>query len=129
MWKDFFYFSRNERRGVIVLIVLIVVVCGIAWFLPDRDTPSAHLSRDLNEEYADFVESLQEVKKEQKQYSRYPKATVKTEINYTTFDPNTADSITLLQLGLPGWMIKNIFRYRAKGGRFKTTEDFAKVYG
>lgn len=45
------------------------------------------------------------------------------------FDPNTADSLTLLQLGLRPWQIKNMMKYRAKGGRYKQADDFRKLYG
>ena len=47
----------------------------------------------------------------------------------TLFDPNTADSATFRQLGLPGWMARNILRYREKGGKFRRPDDFRKIYG
>ena len=45
------------------------------------------------------------------------------------FDPNTADSLTLIELGLRPWQVKNMMKYRAKGGRFRKPEDFRKLYG
>ena len=45
------------------------------------------------------------------------------------FDPNTADSLTLIELGLRPWQVKNMMKYRAKGGRYKQPEDFRKLYG
>jgi DNA uptake protein ComE-like DNA-binding protein len=45
------------------------------------------------------------------------------------FDPNTADSTQLLRLGLQPWQVKNIYKYRAKGGIYRQKEDFAKLYG
>ena len=45
------------------------------------------------------------------------------------FDPNTADSTCLLQLGLQPWQVRSIYRYRAKGGVFREPADFARVYG
>lgn len=45
------------------------------------------------------------------------------------FDPNTADSTELLRLGLQPWQVRNIYRYRAKGGVYRKKEDFAKLYG
>lgn len=45
------------------------------------------------------------------------------------FDPNTADSTMLLRLGLKPWQVRNIYRYRAHGGRYNTREDFARLYG
>lgn len=45
------------------------------------------------------------------------------------FDPNTADSTTLLRLGLKPWQVRSIYKYRAHGGRFRKPEDFARLYG
>ena len=45
------------------------------------------------------------------------------------FDPNTADSTQLLRLGLQPWQVRNIYKYRAKGGIYRQKEDFAKLYG
>ena len=45
------------------------------------------------------------------------------------FDPNTADSLSLLELGLKPWQAKNLLRYREKGGRYREPADFRKLYG
>jgi competence ComEA-like helix-hairpin-helix protein len=45
------------------------------------------------------------------------------------FDPNTADSSTLVHLGLKPWQAKNILKYRAAGGRYRKAEDIKKLYG
>jgi DNA uptake protein ComE-like DNA-binding protein len=45
------------------------------------------------------------------------------------FDPNTADSLTLRQLGLRPWQVRNLLKYRAKNGRFRKKEDFRRLYG
>lgn len=45
-----------------------------------------------------------------------------------TFDPNEADSTQLLRLGLAPFQVRSIYRYRAKGGRFSTKDDFRRVY-
>jgi DNA uptake protein ComE-like DNA-binding protein len=45
------------------------------------------------------------------------------------FDPNTADSTQLLRLGLQPWQVRNIYKYRAKGGVYLQPSDFARLYG
>lgn len=45
------------------------------------------------------------------------------------FDPNTADSNQLLRLGLQPWQVRSIYRYRARGGVFRSKRDFAQLYG
>ena len=44
------------------------------------------------------------------------------------FDPNEADSTQLLRLGLAPFQVRSIYRYRARGGRFTTKDDFRRVY-
>ena len=45
------------------------------------------------------------------------------------FDPNMADSTTLLRLGLSPWQVRSIYRYRAKHGRYHKPEDFKRLPG
>lgn len=45
------------------------------------------------------------------------------------FDPNMADSLTLLKLGLESWQVGNIMKYRRKGGRWRSPEHFSRLYG
>lgn len=44
------------------------------------------------------------------------------------FDPNTADAETLLKVGFTPWQVKNIMKYRAKGGTFHRKEDVKRIY-
>lgn len=50
------------------------------------------------------------------------------QLHLKPFDPNTADATTLEGLGLARWQVKSILNFRAKGGEFRTPEDFARVY-
>lgn len=127
MWKDFFYFSRTERQGIIILAVLIVLVCSSFWFIPDRDIPEHNNDQEFEKEYADFIASLKEQDHLNQYKQRYFKE--KKEIILASFDPNTADSITFINMGIPSWMAHNILRYRIKGGKFRKAEDFRKIYG
>lgn len=45
------------------------------------------------------------------------------------FDPNLADSATLLRLGLAPWQVRSIYKYRARGGRYHRPEDFKRLPG
>ena len=136
MWKDFFYFTKTERQGIIVLVVLVIGVYTIpallqAFSRSEKTDPTEQAKSE--KEYNEFISSIKEAKQDKKypvyrgKYSSpaYPKK----EIRPAAFDPNTADSATFLSLGLPPWMAGNILRYRRKQGRFRRPEDFRKIYG
>ncbi len=125
MWKDFFYFSLSERRAIYVLLVLIaVLVIAIVW-TPAPEVQSVNVLAE-----ADSLELKLEHTKEKKSFSK--KERIKqpdTPIVLAPFEPNLADSIELLRLGLPSYVIRNVIKYRQKGGRFSTPESFARIYG
>ncbi|MCD8093533.1 MAG: helix-hairpin-helix domain-containing protein [Bacteroides sp.] len=132
-FKEFFYFSRGERRGILVLITGIILVFLIGYSYSHRDQPLSDeeiRQQALAEaEYEAFIATIQEEEKNtEKPYYRYPHEP-QPAIEPVSFNPNTADSITFRSLGLPGWMARNILHYRAKGGKFRKAEDFKKIYG
>ena len=132
MWKNFFYFTKTERQGIIVLAVLILGVFALPTILmhstPPQE-PNAAEQELFCKEYDEFISSLKETKAGQMVDGKFIKGSPRREINLAVFDPNTADSITFLSLGLPSWMIKNILRYRERQGWFHHPEDFRKIYG
>jgi len=46
----------------------------------------------------------------------------------TSFDPNTVDSLTLLDLGLSPKQVRTWMRYRRAGGQFREPSDIARLY-
>ena len=128
MWKDFFYYTKSERRAVYALCIGIALLLVAIWMVPDT-------SKSLLAEMpgVDSV-ALKSFEKEvqSKSYSKREKKRFVAEevpVSLTAFDPNMADSIELSRLGLPGYVVRNILKYRQKGGRFKTTESFSRIYG
>lgn len=131
MWKDFFYFSKTERQGIIALVVLIIGVSGASKLLSTPSDVAGDPEKEaaFEQEYNDFIVSLQEVESGKRYPDHTPRSYPKKEVRLSDFDPNTADSTTFLSLGLPPWMAKNIIRYRSKQGKFRRPEDFRKIYG
>lgn len=132
MWKDFFYFTKTERQGIIVLVVLILGVFSIPQLFSLFNHPQkvdAAEQEKFEKELNEFISSLEETKPHRKPNDSSFRSSSKREIRLTAFDPNTADSMTFLSLGLPSWMAKNILRYRSKQGRFHHPEDLRKIYG
>ena len=107
MWKDFFYFTKTERQGIIVLVVLIIGVFSIPRLVqlfstPQEVTPEEDEKFKL--EYDEFISSIKEIKPQRKFAEGDPPKNDSyspKEVRLSIFDPNTADSITFISLGLP----------------------------
>jgi len=148
MWKDFFYFSKGQRIGILVLIVLILLVLAANYTLPyffpvtEKDGTAflkeaekfkkSLLSRDSLRE-ADWQQKYEERQRlyKEKYKNYYSSKTSENKIAYTlsVFDPNTTDSAGFVRLGLKPYIASNIQKYKKTGGSFRTPTDFAKVYG
>ena len=134
-FKDFLYFSRGERRGILVLIIGIILIFLSGYIYSFRQNnrqlseEEARIQAAALKEYDNFISSVREQGRNEnsrfKKSERYKKRTVVL----APFDPNRTDSVTFCRLGLPAWMAKNILRYRSKGGKFRKAEDFKKIYG
>ncbi len=131
MWKDFLYYTKTERQGIIVLVVLILGVYAapkLFSFFKHAEYTDCKENEKFDKEYNDFISVLRETKPHQKSGPSF-QSSPQREIKLAIFDPNTADSTTLLSLGLPSRMVKNILHYRNKQGKFRYPEDFRKIYG
>ena len=124
MWKDFFYFSLSERRAIYVLLVLIaVLIIAIIW------TPTSGVQSVYDVAEADSLVLKLKQKEERKSFSKNERIQGTVPATLAPFEPNLADSIELLRLGLPSYVVNNVLKYRQKGGRFSTPESFARIYG
>lgn len=138
-FSEFFYYSRGERRGILVLLgASLLLFLGGEMYVhlksKQADNPDDRLKQQQAiEEYRAFSASIRKKEKEEKENHKSRYASWKEEDDVSPvlvpFNPNTADSATFRQLGLPAWMARNILRYREKGGIFRRTEDFRKIYG
>ena len=52
-----------------------------------------------------------------------------SKVELFSFEPNLADSLDFIRLGLSKFVVRNIIKYRQKGGRFNTPEAFSRIYG
>lgn len=133
MWKDFFYYSKSERKAVFALSFLIVCLLVAILLAPEKETVIVEepLAENVRTE-TDKVEadSFQRVVEHREKKAVIKKTEAPSrKVVLAPFDPNLADSIELLDLGLSPYVARNVLRYREKGGRFRTPESFARIYG
>jgi DNA uptake protein ComE-like DNA-binding protein len=120
--KEFFYFNKSDRRVILFLLTIAVSALVAFFFLGGEEVSNAGYGYKSNTHRYDNNYS----------YRYYPHkyyyvAGQKAEL--FPFDPNTADSTELLRLGLRPWQVRNIYKYRSHGGIYRTSTDFARLYG
>lgn len=137
MRRDKFYYTNGDKRGLVVLLVLIVVLSVVFFVVRSCYDPADEINDDGLSEYMAFRQSLAERDSiERKSYERYrnnvrkkPYRYVLSEVKPSFFDPNADDSAALADAGLPPYVARNIVRYRMKGGKFRKPEDLSRIYG
>ena len=116
------FLSRSEKRGLLLLLFLLLCVSGGMLYVGMTERTGA--SVQLSPEDAAELEAFATATKERK---------LRQEAVHTAqlfpFNPNTADSATLLRVGLKPWQVKNLMAYRRAGGRWKNADDFKRLYG
>lgn len=122
--------SRADRRALCVLVTVILLIVAAAWIvgrLKENNAPTTGPAT-AQQDIADFEAQLREDSaawvREHPQWEKEQRA-----VETFAFDPNTADSVTFLRLGLKPWQAHNALRYRAKGGRWRNPDDFKRLYG
>ena len=137
--KNFFYFNKGQRIGVLILLLLIVFAFLATVLMPifvkkDEIESGEDFLREAMEFRANLIENERSKSKETDffpfEYRSYPKyKPTQTKYELFTFNPNTADSATFVKLGLKPYIARNVLRYREKGGSFRNADAFARVYG
>lgn len=128
MWKDFFYFSKSERRAVLFLLTLLFVFICMWVLFPVKEEETLEQDQEGIEEIKNFLAGVHEMEERQSLQYSYDKPK-KRKVVLAAFDPNSADSIDFLQRGLSPFIAHTILQYRRAGGKFRTADDFSRVYG
>lgn len=115
----FSYLTKSDRRMILLLIV-VVAAAFVVFFIADSEQPPAELQP---------VATATRPAKRHKPTTRYYHQGSPRQPRLAPFDPNRADSTELLQLGLPPFIVRNIYKYRAAGGLFRQKSDMARLYG
>ena len=122
--KEWFGFSRRERRASFILLILIIVITGFRYFIPSK-------SLDVEEIPVEIPESSKNSLTDKK--TSNPVASVrKGMINRQRplLDLNSCDSASLEALpGIGPVLSARIIRYRNLLGGFAYVDQLREVYG
>ncbi|MBN1251913.1 MAG: helix-hairpin-helix domain-containing protein [Bacteroidales bacterium] len=128
--KNFLYFSKSEKNGIIVLIALIIILFFSHQIYSAFFRTKDNFKSSFNQEIKDFKSSL--VKSENPQYTnRLDNYIIERydTIELFYFNPNICSNQNFKKLGLTDKQISTIQNYIKKGGKFIEKSDFQKIYG
>lgn len=120
--KNLFYLNRSDRSILLFFLALALAALVVIVLSDDDET-----ARSFVDTASSDIAYRPYAKGDKASHSYYRAEASTPEL--FDFDPNTADSTTLLRLGLQPWQVRNIYKYRASGGVYRRPVDFARLYG
>jgi len=132
-WKDILDFTSREKRGVVILVAILLITIGLKVFQPWNQNKEA-IDFSAYESDIDRFESelIEESAGRRKNYQQHQSDNDRYAFNMQTekfdFNPNKASKDLMKTLGFSDALIDNIINYRKAGGFFYQTEDLKKLY-
>ena len=117
-------FKKGDRDAIILLFAGALICILIFPFINEL-TGISNADEGKTDAYSRQKHRYYKYDAKEKQYYYVPEK----QGELFPFDPNTADSTQFLRLGLRPWQVRNIYKYRAAGGRYRKPTDFARLYG
>jgi competence protein ComEA len=139
--SSYFNFTKKERRGTIVLLLLILFFIALPFLYPFFIKPKTADVTAFKNDIAKLIVKQQDTVKQFTQRNfdedNYQNYYQPAEKNYNKnikgalfyFDPNTATASDWQRLGVKDKTIATIKNYTLKGGRFYKPEDIGKIWG
>lgn len=141
-WKSYFYYSRQEKRGILILSIILIGLLFYKYYLIQNPVKIGEITDSkLNKLYCQLEHNR--VESDIKKQAYYQKQKFKTNqyrSKYRTsdvlelqiddsFDPNNVSQGLLESMGLSNKIIKNWTKYLQSGAKFRGKEDIKKIYG
>jgi len=115
---NYLRFNRAERNGTLALFVL----AALFFLIPEI---ARHIRPARSTDYSVFQQEIEAFRTALKKEGKPAKESAGTLFN---FDPNTASFDDFVRLGLSEKVSKIICNYREKGGSFRESADFQKIW-
>lgn len=124
-WREFFTYSKSQRRGIYILLFLILVLQIFLWYqkLWRPDEPlQVKVTLPRHPEKTQSISSGTTDAFQQKNHRK------KNATSLFHFNPNSVTAQQLQQLGLSAAQAHTFVKYRNSGAVFRSPEDMLKVY-
>ncbi len=129
-WRNFFEFSKRERIGAAIFLLLAgaLVILPKLWY--ERYPPLAE-----DREWRKWMQHIpgdsqaNMVTEKFAAESGSPSGSMEKEIHLRPFDPHEQTEQSWVAMGIPIRTARTIVRYVQKGGRFRQAGDIRKIWG
>jgi competence ComEA-like helix-hairpin-helix protein len=139
MWQflnDYFNFTKKERRGIIYMISILLVLIFLPFLFP-------YFSKEESIDTSKFEKEIAQLKIDSSSNKTYSKSQNQYQNDFSSgdkyasmskgelfyFDPNTASVNDWIRLGIREKTANTIQKYVSKGGKFYKAEDLKKIWG
>lgn len=140
MWdalQQYFNFTKKERRGIIIVVVIISILTALPFLFPfftkQEKTDPTDFEKEITQLNIDSSAKRFYSKNEDEYYNDYTPTYKKSEslnpAELFYFDPNTASASDWMRLGIKPRTAQTIQKYISKGGKFYKPEDIKKIWG
>ena len=126
--KDYFSFTKGEKKGVIFLLIIIVVFIVLLNFIRLFKITEFTNFYAFENEIAQFENELK-THLMNDSISRFNSQKIYLPDSLFDFNPNTINDSDWIKLGFKEWQVKTINNYKTKGGEFRFKSDVSKIYG
>lgn len=122
-WKAYFSFTRKERTGILMLVLLIGISTALPFLLSKPAVPEKEALDACRAKQAELAQLTDDT------LPVHDEPVPKQPVMLFKFDPNTISGAAWKKLGVPGRSIRTIQNYLSKGGRFRKPADLQRIYG
>lgn len=135
--KDWFYFSRGQRHGILVMLALIALIPLTAHVIEQNTKRPGPGEDDLLQVFNTFethMARLEEAAARQDatapvRFAHTPQEDPGTaELKPFPFDPNILSIEEWTSMGVPLRIARSISNYLSAGGRFRYKQDLKRIY-
>ncbi len=123
--KNWFGYTRRERRSTFILLLIIITVLGLRSVLPEKNIPVTRIPLVISEAGNDsvLISNPQEIPARREKAGNY-------QVKRKLLDINSGDSAALEALpGIGPVLATRIIKYRKLIGGFVSVEQLKEVYG
>ena len=126
--KDYFHFSKIERKGIIGLSILSLLFIGARYYLVLNPGELDYAENRMDEIAKVYYEEQEKLKQKDQKAIHEAESLKEVQVSLFKFNPNGLSIADWKKLGLSEKQAQVIKNYEEKGGKFRTKEDVQKMY-